>query len=91
MELFDVVGRARGYMGYPMVCLQQPGQKLRHGNAKDPHRKGASTPLHTILNHSPVMREEMEVFLPCSHYGCYGRKMYSPSKVWQDNRNTGGK
>lgn len=30
--------------------LQQPGQKSRRRDARDPHRKGASSPFHTSLN-----------------------------------------
>lgn len=88
MEAFHVVGTACGHMGYPTVPLQQPGQKLRCGDTKDPHRKGTSTPLHSTLNDSPVTHEEMKGFPP---FRCYGRRTYNPSKVWQNNRNIGAK
>lgn len=48
-ELFPTCsGCNTGY--HPTVCLQQPGQKLRHGDAKEPCMKGASSPLHPALN-----------------------------------------
>lgn len=31
-------------------ALQQPEQEPRHRDARDPHRKGASAPLHTSLS-----------------------------------------
>lgn len=91
MEPFHVISRADGYMGYPTVCLERPGQKLGHGDIKDPHRKGASTPLHTALNHSPVTREETRDLLHAATYRYYGRKMHNLCKAWQDNRNIGAK
>lgn len=48
-------------------ALQQPEQEPRHRDARDPHRKGASAPLHTSLSLPASHTGRMERFPPYSH------------------------
>lgn len=47
--VFYVVGRAWLNRDSQRL-LQQPGEKPRHRDARDPQRKGTSAPLHTSVN-----------------------------------------